>query len=71
MITALVSLREGVDMVGVFGLTAGGAWLYAHLRRRDARRRVERKERQARYMLAALRRQREWDDAQRYFGTGR
>lgn len=67
---ALVHARDAAELVGVFGLAAGGWFSWDHLRRRDARRRVERLERQAAYELAVTRRQKEWEQAQRYFGTG-
>lgn len=67
---ALVTLHEAVDLIGVAALVAGGSILWGRLRRRDAQRRIERQERQAAYKLAATRRQKEWDEAQRYFGIG-
>ena len=68
MLYALISWHQLFDLIGVGALTAGGAYSWSRLRRKDQLRRVERKERQAEFKLAAVRRQKEWDEAQRYLG---
>lgn len=65
---ALITTRELFDLFGAVAVTSTGAFLWLRYRRKDQLRRVERKERQAQFKLLALRRQKEWDEAQRYFG---
>jgi hypothetical protein len=67
---ALISWHQLFDLAAVVAVTSLGAYGWSRLRRKDQLRRVERKERQAQFKLAALRRQKEWDEAQRYFGAG-
>jgi hypothetical protein len=65
---ALVTLREAVDLFGVFGLTIFGAFCWSRRRRRDALERAARKERQAEFTRRMIRGDRERAEALRCRG---
>jgi hypothetical protein len=68
MLLALISWTEFFDLAFVATATLAGAFVVSRLRRKDQLRRVEQKERRAEINRSLLRRQKEWDEAQRYFG---
>ena len=68
MFLAVISFHQAVDLFGVVGLVSLGAYSWTKLDRREKRRRVERKEKQAAFTLERLRREREYDSAMRYRG---